>query len=65
MHFALLHQHFHRLPDFFPRCLAIDVVHLVQIDVIGLQTAQAFLAGAADVIGRQPAFIRPARPFRR
>ena len=57
--FALLHQHFHGLPHFFPRRAAIDVVHLVEIDVIGLQAAQAFFAGAADVIGGQEALVGP------
>ena len=48
---ALLHQLFHRLPDLFPRRGPFNVVHLVEIDMIGLQTAQAVFAGFADVIG--------------
>jgi hypothetical protein len=34
-------------------------VHLVQIDVIGLQSAQAFLAGAAEVIGGEITLVGP------
>ena len=58
-HFALLDEHFHRLPDFFPGRLAVDVVHLVQVDVIGLQAAQAGFAGAANVQRREAAFVGP------
>jgi hypothetical protein len=43
-HLALLHQEFHRLPDLLPRSVPIDVVHLVQVDVIGLKAAQAVVA---------------------
>ena len=58
-HLARLDQLLHRLPDFFPGRQAINVVHLVEIDVIGLHPAQAFVAGAPDVIGRQPGLVRP------
>ena len=34
---ALLDKHFHGLPDLLPGCQTIHVVHLVQIDVVGLQ----------------------------
>ena len=33
------------------------MVHLVQVDVIGLQPTQARLAGAPDVVGGQPAVV--------
>src|SRR5258708_15951983 len=36
-HFALLYERLHRLPNLVPRRVAIDVVHLVKIDVIGFQ----------------------------
>jgi hypothetical protein len=34
------------------------VVHLVQVDVIGLQPPQARLTRAPDVVSRQPAVVR-------
>ena len=55
---ALADQLLHRLPDLLPRRGAVDVVHLVQVDVIGLQPPQARLAGASDVVGGQPAVVR-------
>ena len=48
-HLALLHEHVHRLPDLVPRRVAVDVVHLVEVDVVGLQPAQAVVARLADV----------------
>ena len=42
---TLLHQQFHRLPDLFPRRAAVDVVHLVEVDVICLQPAKTIFAG--------------------
>src|SRR5262249_34420828 len=46
-HLALAHQLLHRLPDFVPRRAAIDVMHLVEVDAVGLEAAQALLAGVA------------------
>lgn len=53
MIFPLADQLLHRLPDFLPRCGPVDVMHLVQVDMIGLQAPEAGIAGAADVIRRQ------------
>ena len=52
-------ERLHRLPDLVPRRVAVDVVHLVEVDVIGLQPAQALFARAADVQRREPAVVRP------
>ena len=35
------------------------MVHLIEIDTVGLQTAQTPLAGAFDVQCRQPRLVRP------
>src|SRR5262249_13201571 len=40
----LLDQYLHRLPDLVPGDLAVDVVHLVEVDVVGLHAAQALIA---------------------
>ena len=40
---------FHPLPDFLPGRVAVNVVHLVHINVVGLQAFQAGLARAFDV----------------
>ena len=46
---ARLHRHLDRLPDLLPRCVPIDVVELVEIDVVGLQPAQARIERLANV----------------
>ena len=51
--FALLDQHVHRLPDLFEGRLAVEVVHLIEVDVIRLESPKARLAGFTDVIGRK------------
>ena len=56
---ALLGERLHRLPDFVPRRGAIHVVHLEEIDVIGLQATQAGVARGANVSGRQATVVRP------
>jgi len=56
---ALLDEYFHGLPDLLPRCFAVDVVHLVQIDVVGFQPAQAFVARGADVISGEFHLVGP------
>ena len=38
---------------------ALDMVHLVQVDVVGLEPPQAVLAGPADVVGRKAALVWP------
>src|SRR5438270_181402 len=43
-HLALTDQLLHGLPDLLPRGRAVDVVHLVEVDVVGLKSAQAVLA---------------------
>ena len=53
-HLPLRDEEVHGLPDLVPRCVPIDVVHLVEVDVVGLQPAQAVLAGLAEVQRRQP-----------
>jgi len=50
-HLALAHQLLHRLPDLLPRCAAVDMMHLVEVDMVGLEAPQALLAGTADVVG--------------
>jgi hypothetical protein len=57
-HLALADELFHRLPDLFPRRRPVDVVHLVEVDVVGLQPAQAVLAGLADVVGGEVPVVR-------
>jgi len=39
-HLSLLPQDTERLPDLVPRRVPVDVVHLVQVDVVGLQAPQ-------------------------
>src|SRR5206468_9133975 len=66
---AFLDQLLHCLPDFLPRGLPIDVMHLIQVDAISLKPPQARLACPFDVQGRQARLIRPlahpAKHFRR
>ena len=57
---AFLYQLFHGLPDLFPWRGAVNVMHLVQVDMIGLQPAQAFVARPPDMVGRQAA-VEPRR----
>jgi hypothetical protein len=54
---ALAYQLRHRLPHLFPGRGPVDVVHLVQVDVIGLQPPQAGLTRPPDVVRRQPAVV--------
>ncbi len=58
-HLALADEHFHRLPDFLPRRFAVHMVHLVEVEVIGLQPAQRAFARLADVERREPLLVRP------
>src|SRR6187551_3573023 len=46
--FASLHRQLDRLPDLLPRCVPIDVVELIEIDVVGLQPAQTRIECSAD-----------------
>ena len=58
-HLALLHQDLHRLPDLVEGRAPVDVVHLVEVDVVGLQAPQRPLAGAADVARREERVVGP------
>src|SRR5258708_23539055 len=56
---ALVCQLLHRLPDLLPRSLTINMVHLVEIDMIGLQTAQTLLTSTPNVQSREARLIWP------
>src|ERR1039457_5279665 len=56
---SLLDQHLHRLPDLVERCAPVDVVHLIEVDVIGLQAPEGSLACVADVARREERVIGP------
>ena len=58
---ALLDENLHRLPDLIPRCGAVDVMHLIEVDVVGLQPPQAGIARGANMASGEPAIIRPVR----
>ena len=47
----------HRLPDLLPRRASVDVVHLVQVDVVGPQSTKTVLAGLADVVRREATIV--------
>src|SRR5439155_22449786 len=51
----------HRLPELVEGRGAVDVVHLVEVDVVGAEAPEALVARAPDVVGGQPAVVR-ARP---
>ena len=59
-HLALLDEDLHRLPDLVPGRVAVDVVHLVKVDAVGLEAPQAVVAGAADVVRAEAAAVRDA-----
>jgi hypothetical protein len=50
---------FHCLPEFFPRALTIDVVHLVEVDMVCLQTPEALFARAFDMQGGEARLVGP------
>src|SRR5581483_10361736 len=58
-HLALLHELLHRLPDLLPGALPIDVMHLIQIEMVGAQAPQTALARFTDMPRREPRLIRP------
>ena len=62
-HFALLDERLERLENLLPRGRAVDMVHLVQIDVIGLHSLQARVAGKPNVLGGQAFFVGPVFEF--
>src|SRR5215472_12530922 len=47
-HLALLDEQLHRLPYLFPARAPINVMHLIEIDVVGSQPRQACLASFAN-----------------
>ena len=56
-HLAGSHKLLHRLPDLLPWRASVDVVHLVQVDVVGPQSTQAVLASLADVVSREATIV--------
>ena len=42
------------------RRLSVPLVHLVEVDVIGTQPAQAGLAAGDEVVAGEPGVVRPA-----
>ena len=57
-HFALLNEEFHGLPDFFPGGMTVNVMHLIDVNVVGFEPAQAVLAGLTNMISGQMAIVR-------
>ncbi len=58
-HLALGDEQLHRLPDLLPRRVARHVVHLVEVDDIGLQPPQRRLTRGDDVAEGQPLLVGP------
>src|SRR4051794_33116779 len=56
---ALRPQRFHRFPDLVPRSVPIDVMHLVEVDVVGLQPLERTVTRKADVARRQERVVGP------
>ena len=54
----MVDEYVNGLPDFLPRRVAINVMELIKIDMVGLQTPQTVLAGLANMVGRQAAAVR-------
>jgi hypothetical protein len=54
---ALLHERVEGLPGLVPGAVAVDVVHLVEVDVVGLEALQAGLAVLADLVGGEVATV--------
>src|SRR5262249_1388241 len=57
-HLALTHQHLECLPNLVPRCVTVDVMHLVEVDVVRLEPSQALVARTADVERGEPLVVR-------
>ena len=49
--FSLLDEQVHGLPDLVQRRDAIEMMHLKQVDMIGLQAREAIIAGLNDMPG--------------
>ena len=58
-HLALAHQIVEGPQRLLERRLRIGRVRLVEVDVVGLQPAQAILDGLEDVPARQPLVVGP------
>src|SRR5271166_1897246 len=56
-HLALVSQLLEGLPSLVPRAVPIHVVHLVKVDVVGLEPFQAALAVLADLVRRKAAAV--------
>src|SRR6185437_2850662 len=56
---SLTHQLLHPLPNLLPGRAARDVMHLIDIDVVGLQPAEAGFALALERERVHPTLIRP------
>jgi hypothetical protein len=56
---ALGDQGLHRLPDLVPRGVPVHVVHLVQVDVVGLEALEGRIARTADAQRRQVSLVGP------
>src|SRR5690606_16691191 len=54
---ALLDEGVERLPQFVPGAVTVDVVHLVELDVLGPQALEAAEAVLADLVGREAARV--------
>ena len=58
-HLPFAAELFHRLPDFFPAAFTIDVMHLVEVEMVCLQTPETLFARAFDMQGRQARLVGP------
>ena len=56
---SLLHQGFQRTEGFLERGTAVPLVHLVEVDVVDAQAAQAGLAGPDQVVARGAFIVGP------
>ncbi len=56
--FPFADQLFHCLPDLLPGSAAIDVMHLIKVDHVRLQAAQASFASLADMVSGQMQIVR-------
>src|SRR5207244_6187759 len=57
-HLPRRHELLHRLPHLVPRRVAVDVMHLVEVDAVGTEAAEALVAGPTDVPRREAAVVR-------
>ena len=57
--FPLGYERFHSLPHFLPWGVSVDVVHLVQLDMVGLHAFERRFTRAPNVHSRKASFIGP------